>query len=488
MLNSKVIDIIKSFSHDEMKRFGEFMNSPFHNKNKKATMLFDLLSKYHPDYDNENLTKENLFAKIFRTEKFFYNDASIRNLLSDLMILSEKFLSYLSFEKDKFEVMEKCLKELSERKLPLVFEKKLNSAEALLNDKEFENETQYFKKFVLEELKSSSIQFSDDLKLYKDDSLIKSTDYLTYFYLIKIFKVINYIGFRKQYNIDSSMHIAEKILAQLNIKEILSSVKDISKKDYQIFFVYFNMYKTLSDPLNYESYFEFKKTLLEYDNLFVPLEKYGLYVFLSNSCVQKIDNGNEKFFKECFEIYGIMFDKKIFDVYPGYLAMTTFTSVLITGLAAGEFEKVEKFVLQYSEKLNPEHKKDGINYANSQLHFYKKNYGKALECIIKTDTEFSSFKYHLKITSLKIFYETGDYDSLYYTSDAFTHFINKNKMVGSTYKEEFRNFIKILDLMVKHKLKKDKEYVDKIKMLLDNNKIASKRWLLEKFGELIQNK
>lgn len=486
MLNSKIIDIFKSFSEDEIKKFREFLNSPFHNKNKKAISLFEILSKYHPHYQNKNLIKENLYQQIFFNGKNFpdYNDASLRNLLSDLMILAEKFLAHISFESDDFYFNERILKELSERKLVRIFEKNLKTGESAIIKKEFEGEGVYYKKFVIEELKSSSSQFYDDLKLYKSDFNIKASEYLTYFYFIKIFKMINFFEFQKQYNIDNLSNIAEKVIKELNFSHILESVKQKSMDDYLILSVYIKMYQALANPDDDEYYFNFKKKVLENDNLFSLLERYGLYICMTNSCVQKIDKGNEKFFKECFEIYKIMFEKNLFDVYPGYFSMTTFTAIVTTGVAAKEFDRVEKFIKEYSEKLNPEHKSDALNYSLAQLNFNKKEFGKALEYISQTDTEFSNFKFQLKILLLKIYFELGDYDSLYYTSDSFTHFLNKNKIVGKNYKIEFNNFIKILDLLIKFKFNKEQKYSFKIKKSLENTAIASRRWLIEKFKEL----
>jgi len=104
--------------------------------------------------------------------------------------------------------------------------------------------------------------------------------------------------------------------------------------------------------------------------------------------------------------------------------------------------------------------------------------------ILKIDTEFSQFKFHLKILSMKIFYQSEDYDSMYYTADSFTHFLSKNKIVGKNYRDELKRFIRILDLLVKYKLGKDEKHFYKLKQLLENNAIASKRWLNEKFKEL----
>lgn len=486
MLNSKVIDILKTLTQEELKRFNEFVNSPYHNKNKKVILLFNLLSKHHPSYENKELTKENLFSKIFTGSEKEFSDASIRNLLSDLMILAEKFLSYHGFEKDTFDFYEKCLKETVDRKLTGIFDKKLKSIYDKIDSEEFEGEEQFYKKFLLEQLKSSSIQFSDNLKLYKDESNTNASEYLTYFYLVKVFKMINFFNYQKQYNVSQNPNIAGKIINEIDIEEIIENLKDKSVKNYTIMTVYLKMYKALTNPDNDEYYYEYKKILTGNDSMFSLLEKYGLYVCLTNCCVQKIDSGNEKFFKECFGVYLIMFGKNLFSAYPGYFPMSAYNAVIVTGLAANEFKKVEELIYEYSDKLNPEYKDNAMSYSLAQLNFYTKNYDKALEFIAKTDTEFSIFKFHLKILTLKIFYEQEDYDSLYYAADSFHHFINKNKMVREDVKLEYRNFLMILDTLVKYKLNKDEKHHYKIKKNLENKSVAGKRWLKEKFTQLLK--
>jgi hypothetical protein len=52
MEKSKVIDIFRTFSPDELKRFRDFVHSPFHNKNKNVIRLFEILKKYYPDFES----------------------------------------------------------------------------------------------------------------------------------------------------------------------------------------------------------------------------------------------------------------------------------------------------------------------------------------------------------------------------------------------------------------------------------------------------
>ena len=66
MENFKIIQVLRSFNRKDVKRFGEFVASPYFNKNKSVKKLFDVFEKYHPDFDNRNFTLENVYKKVFQ--------------------------------------------------------------------------------------------------------------------------------------------------------------------------------------------------------------------------------------------------------------------------------------------------------------------------------------------------------------------------------------------------------------------------------------
>lgn len=486
MLNSKVIDILRSFNREEMKKFSEFLHSPFHNKNKKAVLLFELLSKYHPGYDNVNLTKENLYLKIFETGNLNrnYNDAAVRNLISDLLVLCEKFLAYINFENEIFSFSEQILKEFSERKLTVLFDKRIKLLEDVYNKNFSGSEEDYFKKYIIEKLRSANSQYSDNLNFFKSNYLINASDNLSYFYLISIFKMINFFEWQKQYNSGNEENIAEQILAGISIPSILEMINKKSGHDFLILSVYFKMYLALKNPVSEDLYFDFKNCLSENAGLFSPLESYGLYICLTNCCTQKIDLGMTKYHKECFNVYKEILSHKFIDNYPGFFPMTTFTAIVNTGINSGEYSEVENFVHEYSSRLNPAYKDDAINYFLALINFGRKNFREALKHASITDTEFTNFKYHLKIISLKSFYELNDFESLYYAADSFSHFLSKNKLVGENYRNEFRKFIKVLDMLVKFRMEKKPGLADRINYFLKNNSFTGKNWIDEKFKQI----
>ena len=115
MLNIKLFEILRKLSLAEMKEFSDFLNSPLFNKRKILSDLFDVYKKFHPTYEDKNLSKEKAFSKIFPKRK--YNDTVFRNLNSLLLGLAEDFLSFKNYSRDKFRVKDHLLSELNSKNI-----------------------------------------------------------------------------------------------------------------------------------------------------------------------------------------------------------------------------------------------------------------------------------------------------------------------------------------------------------------------------------
>jgi hypothetical protein len=122
MNNNAIIKLLKTFSNKEMKEFREFLESPFFNKRKAVVKLFEVLNQAHPEFEAEILSKEIVFSKLFPDKKF--NDSTLRVLTHYLYELTEKYLAYSRFGKEKFEYAFHLNKELLERNQYKLSEKK----------------------------------------------------------------------------------------------------------------------------------------------------------------------------------------------------------------------------------------------------------------------------------------------------------------------------------------------------------------------------
>ncbi len=116
MIHSKSIDVLKTFSKEELKQFSDFVRSPLHNKNKNLIKLFEELKKYHPDYNVEN---EKLFERVYSGK--VYNHDSMKKLTSELLGLAEEYLRFTGLKKENFENEFFFLKVLEYRRLDSLF-------------------------------------------------------------------------------------------------------------------------------------------------------------------------------------------------------------------------------------------------------------------------------------------------------------------------------------------------------------------------------
>ncbi|MEZ4690628.1 MAG: hypothetical protein R3A12_10765 [Ignavibacteria bacterium] len=71
----------------------------------------------------------------------------------------------------------------------------------------------------------------------------------------------------------------------------------------------------------------------------------------------------------------------------------------------------------YKDKLPQELRESLFNYSMAQLNFYKGNFDKSLEFIIKFQTKDMMLKFFIKNLQLSIFYELNDRVSFDYSID-----------------------------------------------------------------------
>ena len=149
MLKSKVLEIFRNLSPDEMKGLKDFIRSPYHNKNKNVMSLFDIIKKHSPSFNDHNFTKELVFKKIFPGKE--YNDIVMRILLSDLNRITEDFLVQQRLEKSAYDYKKFLLSELMERKLDKSFIKIYNNG-TFNYPENYIDDSYYIYKYDIEEL------------------------------------------------------------------------------------------------------------------------------------------------------------------------------------------------------------------------------------------------------------------------------------------------------------------------------------------------
>ena len=96
MIKSNLVELLRSFSLHEIKEFGEYVHSPFFNKNQSVMKLYDYIRKQYPEFRSEKLKKEFVFNALFPRAE--YNDGFMRTLIFLLTQNAEQYLSHINYK------------------------------------------------------------------------------------------------------------------------------------------------------------------------------------------------------------------------------------------------------------------------------------------------------------------------------------------------------------------------------------------------------
>ncbi len=479
MLKTNFIDVIKSFSKEEIKKFSEFANSPYHNSSKSVIKLVDQVKKYYPDFENRNFTKEKIFAKVFAAGK--YNDQVMRNLLSDALQLCYDFLTAEYLKKDKFAEIRFILTELRTRNLDAIYDKNLKLAYKTVQ-KEHSLDFLYFENLY----KLEGEVFMNELTHNRQESVypvvVRQGELLTYDYLSKL---INHIIDMKvnetYYSIKDTDSFTKGLFASLDIDSVLGKLKASSEKEYSVFLLFY--YRAmLSLNGKEEDYLKFKELYLSNTSLFNRSTNYNLITTLETFCIDNIKINSAKYRAELNQIHRKSIELDLLKLYEeGYLNLLKFWNIFINSVEINQINWAEEFAEKHYTDLEPDTKEGAINFARAIILYKRKDYEKALEMLNKTKLSQFLFKLSIKTFYLRIYFEKGDFQSAGFALDSYKQFLYKNKTISDAYRNVYLNFAAIYNDLLRtasgEKSMGKNELTAKIETLSPN--VYNKHWLID---------
>ncbi len=480
MEKSKIIDILKTFSKEEMKSFKDFVNSPFFNSNKSVIRLFEILRKSYPGFNSALIRKESVYRKIFPGKS--YNDIVMRILISDLMKLAEEFLSYLRYAKNPLDGKKYLLEELKERKLDRLHNRHFTIAEDIMNNSGITNHFYFLELYNIE---NHLIDFmiSRDKQSQTAGNVLKQGEYLLFFSLIGILNIAHELLTQQDVlNIKFDKNAIDMYLEHFNLDGFMEYLRKSNHKYYSVAAIYYYMYKAYRETGKEEYYFQLRKLIEENINLFGREERFNLLVILESICVNMLAAGKEGFYKNLMGIYEMMIRENLLAPNENdYIQTNLFRNIFYTAVILKRYEWAEDFIGRFSSKIHPEQKDSMFYYSRAMIYFEKKQFNRSLENISRVGQRFFPFKFDAKVLMLKIYYELEDFEPAISLIDSFSHFLSNNKSVYITDKERFGSFLKFFRILIRLKNGSKDFHGALIRREIEKNaNVISKKWLLEK--------
>jgi len=489
MLKSTLLDIIRTFSKEELNKFEDFIRSPYFNKKDHIADLFSEIKKFFPDFNNEDLKRELVWNKLFPGKEFNYG--IMKNVIHELSKLCEKFITLEYYFKNELRMFQDLTDELDNRNLTKILSTKLLSIE---------------KNFSIEKAINSGNSIQDYyyvlskvhwLKLYYDyqDNLNYGferersipSEFVIYSFMIYLFKVYDNLRVFKYNEVNNAGPDIVDLLFELfdngGMKKILDYAKTRSEDNFKILNCYYAMYKAVSDVDNADNYSNFKLSLLEITDLITENDFRYLCINLINSAT----NQSTYFFnreKELQDVFNIMISNNIFTESNGTLKENLFINYIISRCGIHDPSDLEDFILTFKDKLPEDKRESSYNFGMAHFHFINSEYFKSLESLSKISNVYFDMKYYVKNLQMMNYYELDDYESFVYAFDSYKHFTSKNKKIPEAWKTRISAFYNTTKVLFQLKSNFDEYVFFKLKKEITESFPSRKLWLLRKLDDL----
>lgn len=484
MKNTRLIGLLSTFSVAEIKEFDKFISSPYFGCRKFIVDFFKLLKNYHPDFEEEKIKKEILFAKLYKGRK--YNDGLMRRMSSGIVKIALEYLSIKKFkEVDAFR--NNCLmSELRNRKLDNFFESKSQLATGNFENSRTKDYYALLDKFMtdIEIYNYKSIMNKPDMFVQLEESIESLINLMAYslFNIMDKVILINY-EFKRD---------VTKKFEEMQITENLMKLSGINTQNSHIIFSASHFaYNIIKDKSDIESYKKLKNILNEKKEYFTKSQLRTFYSYIFYFYNYYTSRNSEKYFKDEFELYNLILDEELFLNYTPYMSIFFCRNYIISCKRVGRIEAINKFAEGFSKYFLPENKESIVNYAKASAMLGENHFNKSLEFSAKVNIDVPQFKSDVKILRLKCYYELNYEDSLISEMDSLRHFYHNLKednprlqnigsmiSLGKNFLRHFNSFLKLKDNFSESKK------IQLVREIESENLLNEKKWLLKKITQL----
>ncbi len=476
MRESKLTEMVKGISPAEFKRFGEFLNSPYHNKSRKIIQLYELINFSYDEFDANTITNEKIAKAIFSGEGD--KDQNVRTLISTFTSLLEEFLIVEELNNNALHGKTFLLKSLRDRNILKTFDM-VSKEITEIQQKDFNRNTDYYyNEFTFKETWLN--YHGEDLDMDLDKSYQDMSDNADHLFIVTKLKVLNTVISRK---ILSGISIHKTYWAVENILKYIEKNIDDIEKNHPIIYSEFKILMMVLEPDTVKHFHDLEK------HVFLNIAKYNeeeleqVYYSLSNYCVNKIALGEDKFVNELYKIHS-NFEKTGFYAKNKNLQYTDFIGVIICGLNMKHMKWVEHFFETYKGNIASEVKRDTINLSSALIAFQNKKYKDCVGFLSKVGYKYTYFYLKSKETLIKAYYELGEIESLEAVVDAAKHYLKRHKEMLSIHYDRYILFLNYIINLMKLDKKQKPELKILMKKLDENRTTIAREWLIEKIIEM----
>lgn len=471
MYNSKLYNILENFDKYEQNRCRKYIQSPYFNRSPQLMELYEQLVKEVNATQKTGLSKEQLWNTLQPDKP--YDDVRFRKYCSDLLKLVEGYLAQEELEESPVEKSILLMRSIGKKNIkplaPYIIKqsKKASKRSKVRSSEHFEH------KYQIEKL---TYKLSEaDIKRGERSNVENISHNLDYFYVSEKLKYYCLVLMQKSF-------IKEEYEIKL-IDEITDSIKKYQLDAVPNIAIYHHIYLLIKEKNNEKRFYELIKLLKKNNMLFHKEEAYNMYSYAINFCISRINQGDTKYVKECFDLFNELIETKII-LLDGKLRAWDFKNIVVLALRLDYHQWTENFINKFSNRLPEAFRENAVTFNLARVYFYQKKHEKVVELL--RDVEYDDVAYALGARALLLvtYYETDEIEPLYSLMESFRAFLNRHKDIPEKRRKNYKNLIKFTKKLTKIRYG-DQDAIKKLRKEIEASEgVADAKWLNEQIAEL----
>lgn len=480
--NFKAIELIKTFSILEVKRFGRFLQSPYHNNNQDLIVLFDFLRPLYPAFGQAKLNRPKIWKALFKTKPF--QAIKFKKIFSELNLLAEEFIVFENLKSNKREEQKQLIAALK----PRHFKRFVKESEILIKEikakKAYQSQDDFLDLHLLYQDLWHHIEWEKH-QVSQKELLAAHEALVTYLDFNKV-RTISEIETRKKFlNLNS-----------FNYPDTLKNITEKNITEKNIPLSLFNNFLKFERNPTWDAYLILKQLIIEnYQLLDKEIIQDGI-THLNNYLMSQLSKDKLGLETEIFDLLKWAADNRIF-INNGSIYENLFSTTIIFAIKNKQIAWAETYLKNNEQYLKSANKYLVLGYLKAGLAYTEHKFEEVIISLITLQPS-HQIQYYFFFKSLitrayfeLILKERYEYqESLLNELNAFEKGVRRNRKFSKARKENYLNYIKILRQLSAILFLKENRKTRLLNLEIKAKKLNhldKRQWLIEKI-EFLQKK
>jgi len=485
MLSNSTVEILKRLSLPELKRFGDFINSPYHNSTSSLEIIYKIVLKSRPDYTSPSLQYKNMWKKIFPSEE--YKEKRIKNLYADFSSILKKFIGYEELNNKNYE-------------LDLII------AEGLTGRNLFDASGKFIKKSIA---KNDNGLITDSIKLFYNQRINiiqrrnffeynnkNEEDYRDLLTIISESMIARFLRntYTEAYTVATEEMIAaekgimmtDAFLSSFDMDSFLETLKTADHKYYSYLKINYMLYYHMKYDISEEQFYDLKNEIFK---IIHKLEKWEGFTFIFRTIdivLVKLVKEDKKYYQDIFELGKLFCELKIFPTNSGNIfTIGCFRDTFMPAIILKKYDWAEKFAVEYIPYLAEEYRENELDYCMGILSFKRGKFEESLNYLNKLKIGHIVQKISVRFYYLMNYIELKAYESALSAVQMLKQYYNDRKDMPELLSGNFPDSLKYFQEIIKCEMEGKKIDGFLYKTALNGKTFNHRQYLLEKMEKLL---